>query len=128
MKKLAPILAAIALASSGGVLADTGEGVNSVPSSQDPQAATPDSPAKPAEGFVLIQRNIYVPVDAEGKVASNEWVVIDRQDYVTAEELKAAQAQNGDGNDTGKAEQAPQPEQPARQPSLPGARGKVIAS
>jgi hypothetical protein len=145
MKKLAPLCAAIALAWSGGVLANAGDADSQSP--QDSQALSPDSSGKTTQGFVLIQRNIYIPVDAEGKAASGEAIVIDRQDFVTAEELKAAQAENGKGGesedsngnglDTNR-EQAPKLEGPAPSASphasptekegSPLGRGAIIAS
>jgi hypothetical protein len=73
----------------------------------DESAATHD--AKP-KGFVVIQRNIYVPVDSEGKMASGNAVVIDKQGFVTAEELEAAQHE--EGGDVGKPDESGKPERP----------------
>jgi hypothetical protein len=73
----------------------------------DESAATHD--AKP-KGFVVIQRNIYVPVDSEGKMASGNAVVIDKQGFVTAEELEAAQHE--EGADESKPDESNKPEQP----------------
>lgn len=93
MKKLAPLFAATALVLSGAVLAETGD-------------STPSTPeAKKPGGFVLLQRNIYVPVDGEGKLASSQMVVIEKQGFVTTEEFEAeardANKDNGAGNDNG---------------------------
>lgn len=85
MKDLATLFAAAALAVSTAALALPGEPKSQVPSQE--------LSSKSTEGFVVIQRNIYVPVDADGKPTSNEWVVVDKQGFVTAEEMKIAQAE-----------------------------------
>lgn len=141
MKNLATLLAATAVALSGAALANT-PGAPQAPAPAAPSADAPQLPkvpqsspdaqaqqapeasGKPAEGFVVLQRNIYVPVDAEGKVASNDWVVVDRQGFVTADELKAAEAEarkNGElPEDHAQAPEAGSgttPEEPAASPS-----------
>ena len=129
MKKLAPLFAATLLALSGGVLANTPDGADR------PQSSTgePPSEARQPEGFVRIQRNIYVPVDSEGKVVSNHTIVIDRQDYVTTAEFEAA-TKEGDakrGSEDMKEDDnapAPQTEEPAASPApsaSPTVRGRV---
>jgi len=90
MKKLALVFAAGALAMSGGILAETDD------SQPAPELKKPD-------GFVLLQRNIYVPVDSQGKIASEKWIVIEKQGFVTPDEFEALAkdaAQSGDNGGT----------------------------
>jgi hypothetical protein len=126
---LVPLFAATALALSGTVLAQsTPDAANPpVASAPEPQQgapfsgdapATPETEAKAPQGFVVIQRNIYVPVDAEGKATSDEVVVVDRQGYVTAEELRAAQPEAAANEAPRKEpESATKPEAPASSPA-----------
>jgi hypothetical protein len=88
MKKLALIFAAGALAMSGGIFAETDD---------SPSA----SEVKKPDGFVVLQRNIYVPITTEGKVASDKWVVIEKQGFVTAEEFEAVARDAAKGEDNG---------------------------
>jgi hypothetical protein len=94
MNKIASIFATTVLLLSGAAFADE-------------SATAPDMKPK---GFVVIQRNIYVPVDSEGKMASGNAVVIDKQGFVTAEELEAAQHE--EGGDVGKPDESGKPERP----------------
>jgi hypothetical protein len=86
MKKLVPLIAVTAFALSGAVLAGT-DGNNESQTPGDAQSSA--EVKKPEGGFVLLQRNIYVPIDAEGKIASNQWLVIEKQGFVTADEVEA---------------------------------------
>jgi len=114
MKKLALVLAAGALAMSGGIFAETDD------SQTAPEVKKPD-------GFVLLQRNIYVPVDSQGKIASEKWIVIEKQGFVTPDEFEALakdaakSADNGGTSDEGAGRQeAPTPgEQDATPPAEP---------
>ena len=129
MNKLAPLFAATMVALSGIALAQDDAG--SAPS--DP-AAQPDAPQQPGDagqqgqdaqpkGFVLIQRNIYVPIDEQGNVASQKWIVIDKQGFITAEEMeKAANEASAEGDAQGGTEgkgdaDVPKADEPAAQPS-----------
>jgi len=85
MKKLVPLIAVTAFALSGVVLA----GTDDKNESQAPGDAQSSAEVKKPEGFVLLQRNIYVPVDAEGRISSNQWLVIEKQGFVTADEVEA---------------------------------------
>ncbi len=97
MNKLAPLFAATMIALSGAAVAqDDAASTPSDPSAQ-PDASQGHQQAAPGagdeaqpKGFVLIQRNIYVPVDEQGNVASQKWIVIDKQGFITAEELEKA--------------------------------------
>ena len=120
MNKLVPSLTAIALTITGAAFAQ--DDASSQPSGE-PDAAQGQEAAQP-KGFVLIQRNIYVPVDSTGKVASQNWVVIDKQGFVTTEELEAARREMADteddsaGKPEGQGDPAnPKPEMPAATPS-----------
>ena len=124
MKKLALLFAAGALAMSGGILAET----------EDTQ---PAPEMKKPEGFVLLQRNIYVPVDAQGKIASEKWVVIEKQGFVTPDEFEAvardaASGEAGGGTkdeDTTGQQDAPTPgQQQAPTPAEPTAAVPSIRS
>jgi hypothetical protein len=86
MKKLLPLMVATALGLPAAVLAGN-EDASDSPSAGN--AASAPEVKKPEGGFVLLQRNIYVPIDAEGKVASNQWLVIEKQGFVTADEVEA---------------------------------------
>lgn len=137
---LAPLFAATALALPGGVLADTANGAETRSPDEAPAQASPNAP----RGFVLLQRNIYVPIDANGKAASSNWIVIDKQGFVTAEELQAEQPEdgatgqdggsNGDGSDSQAAPKTEDsaPPAPRTAPSVNGGspigRGPMIAS
>ncbi|HET9650720.1 MAG TPA: hypothetical protein VFP36_00945 [Usitatibacter sp.] len=126
MKKLAPLFAAIALVSSGAVMAETGDD-NQSPSPGESQSA-PD--AKKPGGFVLLQRNIYVPVDAEGKLASSQMVVIEKQGFVTTEEFEAEarDAKKDTGatkDDEATKEGEAKPEEPAASPPARTSRSKA---
>lgn len=143
MKRLVPLFAATAFAVSGGVLANTADGTQSPEQSAKPGI---ESAAKPPHGFVVLQRNIYVPVDAEGKVASENWIVVEQQGFVSAEEVNAAHAGSGMGvpgsqsnegdGESANVERAPKLEKPAETPhavpsqkrALPPLRGPFIAS
>ena len=110
MKKLALVFAAAALAMSGGILAETDD------SQTAPEVKKPD-------GFVLLQRNIYVPVDSQGKIASEKWIVIEKQGFVTPDEFEALAkdaAKSGDSGGTGD-ESAGQQEAPGEQDATPPA-------
>lgn len=119
MNKLASLFTAAALAWTGAGFAED----NAASAPSDP-SAPPDASAaqvtKP-KGFMLIQRNIFVPVDAEGNMSSEHAVVIDKQGFVTTEELEAAQSTQGSDGDgdqsgTGKSDgdqPAPKTETPA---------------
>ena len=143
MKRLVPLFAATAFAVSGGVLANTADGAQLPEQSAKPGIA---SAAKPPHGFVVLQRNIYVPVDADGKVASENWIVVEQQGFVSAEEVNAAHAESGmsapggppsqgDG-EAANVDRAPKLENPAQTPhampsqkgGLPPLRGPFIAS
>ncbi|HWH40160.1 MAG TPA: hypothetical protein VNU21_10000 [Usitatibacter sp.] len=115
MKKLALVFAAGALAMSGGILAETDD------SQPAPEVKKPD-------GFVLLQRNIYVPVDSQGKIASEKWIVIEKQGFVTPDEFEALAkdaAKSGDSGgtaDEGAGQQeAPTPGEQATPPAEPTA-------
>lgn len=143
MKKLALLFAATAFALSGGALAATADGIQ--PSEESAKPA-PDSAAKRPHGFVVLQRNIYVPVDADGKVSSENWIVVEQQGFVSAEEVDTTHAQKGMDAPAGQpkegsgeaenAERAPKLEQPGQLPhavpshrsGLPPIRGPFIAS
>jgi hypothetical protein len=129
MNKLAPLFTATALVLSGAAFAgDAATATASDPSAQPDASQAQETQPK---GFVLIQRNIYVPVDAEGKVASQNWVVIDKQGFVTVEELEAAKRAQGDGGesrpDTGNNEGDAEHPAPLQGRHAPG-KGPVIAS
>jgi hypothetical protein len=118
MNKLVPSFTAIALSLSAAAFAqaDAPAQPSAEPDASQGQEAQP-------KGFVLIQRNIYVPVDSEGKVASQNWVVIDKQGFITTEELEAAQREMASEEDAGaNGKQGgdaanPKPEMPAATPS-----------
>lgn len=98
MNKAAPYFVTIALALSGGAFAQ--DDSTSAPDASGDNGAAQGQPAE-LKGFVVIQRNIYVPVDSQGNMASKKsWVVIDKQGFVTAEEVAAAQrAEGGKGGE-----------------------------
>ena len=109
MNKLAPLFAATMIALSGAALAQDDD-ASTAPEASQGQEAQP-------KAFVLIQRNIYVPVDAEGKVASQNWIVIDKQGVITAEEMakaaeEATSSESGDG-DNDAAQAKPSAQKPA---------------
>lgn len=100
MNKLAPLFTATVLVLSGVAFAED----KSTATPPDPSARPDAAQLTKPRGFMLIQRNIYVPVDAEGKMAASEnWVVIDKQGFITTEDIEAAQrAQgSGDGDESG---------------------------
>ena len=53
----------------------------------EPDAATPPPAAVPLPGVVL-ERNVFVPVDASGKPASNEFIVVERR-VLTKDDARA---------------------------------------
>lgn len=107
MKKLAPLFAVTVLALPGIGLANADDTASqasppaaNAQSDNDSKSQAPGEVTEP-KGFLLIQRNIYVPVDADGKATSDHAIVIDRQGFITAEELAAAQRESGDGDNGG---------------------------
>lgn len=143
MKRLAPLFAATAFAASGGVLANTAD--ETQPPGESPKPGIESATRQP-HGFVVLQRNIYVPVDANGKVSSENWIVVEQQGFVSADEVNAAHAGSGTGapgapsnegnGESGDAERAPKVEKPAQAPHAvpsqkggsPLGRGPFIAS
>ena len=142
MKRLAPLFSATAFAVSGGVLANTADEALSPGESRKPGI---ESATRQPHGFVVLQRNIDGPVDADGKVSSENWIVVEQQGFVSADEVNAAHAGSGMGapgaqsneghGESADAERAPS-EKPAPTPhavpshegGLPPMRGPFIAS
>ncbi|HET7402096.1 MAG TPA: hypothetical protein VFJ62_09955 [Usitatibacter sp.] len=124
MKRFIPLAAATALVLCSGAIAQTEEDGAQSPGQAQAAPGTPNgSEAKPG-GFVVLQRNIYVPIDSEGKVASSQWVVIEKQGFVTTDEFEtmAREAQADQANKGGKGDEdsagqgqegAPAAEEPA---------------
>ena len=104
MKRLIPLAAATALILCSGAIAQTeGDGAQSPGQDQSAPGTNKGSEAKP-EGFVVLQRNIYVPIGSDGKVASSQWVVIEKQGFMTTDEFEtmAREAQADPANNGGK--------------------------
>lgn len=125
MNKLAPFFTATALVLSG---AAYGAG-SSTAAPSDPSAGSDASQAQVTKpkGFVVIQRNIFVPVDAEGNMAKEHAVVIDKQGFVTTEEFEAAARAGGDEaeSDAAQSEGNAEPSEPNAQKPEPTMNGST---
>ncbi len=120
MNKLAPLFAATMIALSGVALAqDDASSTPSGPSARPDASQGQQGQEAQPKGFVLIQRNIYVPVDEQGNVASQKWVVIDKQGFITAEEMEKAanEAASQESEGSGSDEDAPKADEPSTKPS-----------
>lgn len=116
MNKLAPLFAATMIALSGAALAqDDAASMPSGPSARPDASPGQQGQGAQPKGFVLIQRNIYVPVDEQGNVASQNWVVIDKQGFITAEEMEKAanEATSQESEGSGNEEAAPKADEPS---------------
>ena len=88
MRSTQLLLLSAALGVAGGAWAQAGTNV-----------ATNGKAARDANGVLLQERDVYVPVGKNGQVVGNDMIVVEKQEFMPAGQAKAW-ARAGDASDT----------------------------